>query len=136
MVQPPRRNHTKLAVIAVIGLAILALSVLVIVGAHSSVPSSTPSAARTTTTQVQAMVSDVPGFLGAMAKILPRTSDRELTIAGLAVCTDLRNGYTAAQEANIVARTAGLTHLTGALLVDDAITFLCPDIHDGVQLPH
>lgn len=40
-IQPPRKNHTKLALAIVIGLAMLALSVLVIVGVSSSTHSPT-----------------------------------------------------------------------------------------------
>jgi hypothetical protein len=52
------------------------------------------------------------------------------------VCACVMDYSTSRVRCSVRATADSLTHLTGALLVDDAITFLCPDIHDGVQLPH
>jgi hypothetical protein len=135
-VQPPRHNHTKLAVAIVAGLATLALFVLAIVGMHSQgahAPTPPP-----TTTQVDPLGPDIPGYLQALDNngVKSAGGDDDLTSLGFSVCANLRHGSTALQEVDAVQTQSPRLEREGATaVVDDSISYLCPDIHDSVPMP-
>jgi hypothetical protein len=141
-VQPPRQNHTKMAVAVVAGLATLALFVLAIVGLHSQGANPPSIPAQPTTTQADPDATDVTGYMQALARngISPMnpTGVNELITVGTTTCTHLRNGSTALQEVDVVYAQASsvLGHDGAIALVDDAIAFLCHDVHDSVPMPH
>jgi hypothetical protein len=136
-VQPPRRNHTKMAVAVVAGLATLALFVLAIVGIHSKGAHS-PQTTQPTTTQVDPMAPDVAGYLQALDNngVKSAGGDDDLASLGFSVCANLRHGSTALQEVDAVQTQSPRLEREGATaVVDDSISFLCPDIHDSVPMP-
>jgi hypothetical protein len=128
--QPPRKNHTKLGLVVVTGLVILAMIALsaLAIAVHSSLQS--PTHSHQATTQVDP-TEDIPDFLQSMDAygITGINGDDSLVTQGRNVCTNLSHGNTHLQEVNaILAANPGMDREEAMKVVTFANIFLCVDV--------
>lgn len=135
-------SHAKPILVGAALLAFFTLFTLAIAGLHSQGAHPLPKA-QPTTTQPAPAAPDIQGYLQALTNngVASWLSDGEAThngAGGFLACGHLHSGSTALQEVNVVEGVGSdspLSHHDAIAVVDDAIAFLCPDVHDSVPMP-